>query len=149
MNKIIFLDIDGVLNCAHSTSRISENSNIVGIDDDKLKLLKELIDKTDSKIVLISTWKTLYNDSDQKKYMMNKFKEYNIEIFDQTIDKMYDRGAGIYLYLESNKVDQYIIIDDDIFKDYDNELMNHLIKTSFSEGFIKKHLSLALNKLSQ
>ena len=52
--KIIFLDVDGVLNCKSSKSRCG---GFLGIDDSKVKLLKEIIDITGAKIVLSSSWR--------------------------------------------------------------------------------------------
>ena len=53
--KVIFLDIDGVLNCQSSKSSCH---GMVGIDNDKVKRLKEIVKATGAKMVLISTWKT-------------------------------------------------------------------------------------------
>ena len=37
-------------------------------------------------------------------------------------------------------MNDYIILDDEIFPDYDENLLNHLIKTSFYEdGLTEKH----------
>ena len=52
--KVIFLDIDGVLNTPSSESRCGE---YIGIDDEKVKKLKKIVEKTKAEIVLISTWK--------------------------------------------------------------------------------------------
>lgn len=46
--KIIFLDIDGVLNYENSKSKVEE---------EKVKLLKEIVDKTGAEIVLSSDWR--------------------------------------------------------------------------------------------
>lgn len=48
--KCIFLDIDGVLNSISTTERISKTSKSLGIEDDKLLLLKNLIDNTNANI---------------------------------------------------------------------------------------------------
>lgn len=50
--KIIFLDVDGVLNCQNSKSNCY---GIMGIDDDKVSRLRKIVECTDAKIVLIST----------------------------------------------------------------------------------------------
>lgn len=46
--KIIFLDIDGVLNYENSKSKVEE---------EKVKLLKEIVGRTDAEIVLSSDWR--------------------------------------------------------------------------------------------
>lgn len=58
MNKIIFLDIDGVLNSnfwnEEHQKEISDGSLI---DEEKVKLLSILVNKTNGKIVLHSGWR--------------------------------------------------------------------------------------------
>ena len=55
--KIIFLDIDGVLNCVTTKERIPGSKLLLGMEDIKIRYLKEIVDRTDAKIVLTSTWK--------------------------------------------------------------------------------------------
>ena len=43
--KVIFLDIDGVLNTPSSESRCGE---YIGIDDEKVKKLKKIVEKNES-----------------------------------------------------------------------------------------------------
>lgn len=51
--KIVFLDVDGVLNNCYTKERTS--SNTIFVEDKKLEILKRIIDKTNAKIVLSST----------------------------------------------------------------------------------------------
>ena len=48
--KVVFLDIDGVLNTNFSKSTCA---GFLGIDTAKVRLLKKIIEATDAKIVLI------------------------------------------------------------------------------------------------
>ena len=50
--KLIFLDIDGVLNNANSSV-----FELCVIEDELVNLLKEIVDKTGAKIVLSTTWR--------------------------------------------------------------------------------------------
>ena len=52
--KVIFLDIDGVLNCRSSKSRCG---CYIGIDNDKVKRLRQIVEATGAEIVLCSSWK--------------------------------------------------------------------------------------------
>ena len=55
MNKAIFLDIDGVLNSnSWNDSHQKEISDGTLIDEEKIKLLSELVKSTGAKIVLHS-----------------------------------------------------------------------------------------------
>ena len=60
------------------------------------------------------------------------------------------RGLEIKTYLKENLVDNYIIIDDDIFPDFDEELLSHLIHTSFfDEGITDDNVYEAVYRLKK
>lgn len=52
--KVIFLDIDGVLNCVTSKSYCGM---YVGVDADKIRRLARIVEETGAKIVLSSDWR--------------------------------------------------------------------------------------------
>ena len=54
-----------------------------------------------------------------------------IPIIDTTPYISSKRGLEIKTYLKEHHVNNYIIIDDDIFPDFDEELLSHLIHTNF------------------
>ena len=57
--KILFLDIDGVLNSArYDALRLPDQGNI---DETRLPLLQRIIGETQAKIVLSSSWRTELN----------------------------------------------------------------------------------------
>ena len=91
--KVIFLDIDGVLNCQSSKSRCGV---YVGIDADKVARLREIVDETGAKIVLSSSWRTeWFKDEDFNtetgKYIDRKLKRERLAILDKTITDRFDR----------------------------------------------------------
>ncbi len=56
--KVIFLDIDGVLNCYNKGENWSDRKdNVRMIHDDLVARLNDILDRTDAKIVLSSTWR--------------------------------------------------------------------------------------------
>lgn len=55
--KIIFLDIDGVLNSVDSMKRAGKHSFNDNPDPEHIKWLNLIIKKTDAKIVISSTWR--------------------------------------------------------------------------------------------
>lgn len=66
MTKILFLDIDGVLNSNFwNDSHQSEISDGTLIDEEKVKLLAQLVKKTKVKIILHSGWRFWF-DSELK-----------------------------------------------------------------------------------
>ena len=164
--KVIFLDIDGVLNSndffasnhqdvvafykGHESCwnniNVSIKRQMMDIDFDKLKILKSVIDETHAKVVVTSSWKKMHIYP----YIVNEFNKLGIPIIGHTNDNGSDRGMGIKRYLLTHKVDEYVIIDDDIFDDYDDEIMNRLVKTSFYNGGLQdSHKEELIKKLTK
>ena len=133
--KILFLDVDGVLNTIDSKGRlICKNGDLyeLNINNNRIKLLKKIIDDTNCKIVLTSTWRTKYIACNK---LEKKLKYKNIEIFDYTpiLGEKSMRGEEIksWLYQYKQKMNihliKYAILDDDdMFLD---EQLNFFIKT--------------------
>jgi hypothetical protein len=62
MNKVVFLDIDGVLNSNFwNDNHQKEISDGTLIDEEKIKLLAQLVNNTNSKIILHSGWRIWFN----------------------------------------------------------------------------------------
>lgn len=168
--KIIFLDIDGVLNTSETFKRRYYEYKKTGIlrleiDEFRLNYLKMIVERTNAKIVLSSTWRSGFTKQDDKvipiyyksKQLVDMFNKYNLEIYDITpYDKNRCRENEILEYLEkSEDIESFIVIDDeckDLKKFIGNELI--FIKndcTSFNElenGFLEHHISLAISKLN-
>lgn len=162
--KVIFLDIDGVLNAEDDFGENKPNPHFSyhrGISDEKLNRLKEIVDKTSAKIVLVSSWKVGYEKYLEDKeneigvYLTNKMKEVGLEIFDTTIkydtDKGNSRGIEIALYLIDHKeIANYIVIDDDERIDYEKfNVLPHLIKTSPLTGLTDTIRDKAIKELNK
>lgn len=155
MMKAIFLDIDGILNTYYTKELTSTGSTFV--DDKKLWILKEIIDRTGAKIVLSSTWRIgwkhlelgMKNTWYAKDFieLRDKFKEFGINLYDKTpiLDKfMRRRGEEIKMYLDNNKddIDGYVIIDDLPGK-WLRPCSSHLLQTSEYKGLQEKHIKVA------
>lgn len=87
MNKYIFLDIDGVLNSMDWFKENRETSDYTEIDPEKVKLLKEIVDKTGAEIILSSTWRELAAhdskpDHPMYTYLVNSLKQFGLYIKD-------------------------------------------------------------------
>lgn len=154
--KVIFLDIDGVLNTPSSESRCGE---YIGIDDDKVKRLKKIVEKTQAEIVLISTWKKYWREEEKLKslqdysanYLDEKLAKQGLKAIDKTKDKAdgryLSRGESILEYVYRNSVENYIILDDCQF-DYDGcDLTDNYIKTNQIEGLSEQQVKVACEAL--
>ena len=154
---ILFLDVDGVLNCQTTTE--TSPSGMIGIGDVQLNFLKELIDETNSLIVLSSTWRLEFNEkfnpkTDDAKYLIEKFNEENLKIYDMLRKEMnqYDsRGTQIVDWIsEHPQFKKFLILDDEYF-DYNRlNLKKYFVKTNFyGVGLNKKAIKKSIYKLKQ
>ena len=152
INNIIFLDIDGVLNSDKYFDSISNKECInpvdrlmLDIDMSKVKLLLEVINKTNAKIVITSSWRRmkLYP------YIKERLISMGLPVVGETPFIEERRGEEIRSYLLENRVSNYCIIDDEVFKDY-NTLEDNLVVTNFYEdGLTKGHAKEVVKRLSK
>jgi hypothetical protein len=152
--KVIFLDIDGVLNDSNSNSKCC---GVIGIDDKKVKLLSKIAYNTKSVLVLVSSWKIywerLYKDEQYEwgNYLDRKLKRQRLCILDKTTNYGSKRGKEISEFLQKYQVEKWIVLDDEIFEDYEEyEILSHLVKTDFYNGGLKEcHVEMAIELLSK
>ena len=133
--KVIFLDVDGVL--------LPIGSKDKKIPEEKIILLKKLVEETNSRIVLSSTWRLNanrenYEDVDYEN-LVKILNKYGLEIYDRTpakqiktvknkiitkngmtivnyvIDRYSTRGAEISEWLENKSTESFVILDDQNF----------------------------------
>ena len=138
--KVIFLDFDGVLNHVKSKSRVTfEDGIYVGLDKDKLRNLAKIVQETDAKIVLTTTWRDhyevgAYKQNDRvRKYVNNKFRDLGLKIYDKVREgKRFDRGKDVKAWLDEHPdVTEYVAIDDEdigYMIEWDT-FKNHFVKT--------------------
>jgi succinate dehydrogenase flavin-adding protein (antitoxin of CptAB toxin-antitoxin module) len=149
--KIIFLDFDGVISTYEKGWRF---------DVEKIKLLKEIVDKTDAKIVVTSSWKRGFTEVDnfiKSFYDKPRNKDLkNITIFDWFANSIYDitdnngswRGDEIQRWIDKHneEIESYVILDDD--SDFrDNQLFN-FVQTDTYEGITSREVKLCIKILN-
>lgn len=137
MKNIIFLDIDGVL-----------NNNYSNISSESIDVIKQLIQKNNAKVVMITSHQQ--NGTDAKRNLIKQKLEeldiYNIDFIDPNFEgyildiKLPSRILGIVDYLKKNEVSNYVILDDDYNNDYKLVCLNHY-KTNPQKGLTNKDLS--------
>ena len=103
--RIIFLDIDGVLNC-HKTPNPRKFPYV--IDDGLLARFRQLIERTGASVVLSSTWR--YDPAG-----IFSAKHYGVNFIDITPDMPDEpRGKEILEWLRNKpEVTRYAVIDDE------------------------------------
>ena len=106
--KVIFLDIDGVLN----TNSDREISN------DKLKLLSELVSKTGADVVLSSSWRYGWNQPEKNQpgtriYNLKQLLKDNGIVIKDTIGLDLTKSIQIKNYLSTNVINNYVVLDDE------------------------------------
>lgn len=159
--KVIFLDIDGVLNCSTSKSFCHDDlcGIIHGIDSDKVKRLAKIVEATDAQIILSSDWKDGWHKyyTGQKpshvKYLDNHlYKKGKLIIKDKTPDTnkgSWFRGEEILTYLRTHPdIENYVILDDTYYEDFIiKEIEEHLVLTNREVGLTDKNVNDAIKIL--
>lgn len=156
--KVLFLDIDGVLNSVDSSIAFSNmNRNIfkneMRLDPVSIGLLRSLcvgkhncdIETHDVKIVISSTWRLGRTVQD----FIDIFTLYgwdNCPIIGKTkVLNNGNRGDEIQEWLDSKDIEYYVILDDD--SDMLDSQLNNFVHVSNINGFRSQHYCKALRIL--
>lgn len=142
--RVLFLDVDGVLNADRSRKGGKPTGGILGVEWEPVSCLAEIVRRTGAFIVLTSTWKRSWGASWRPgtlRYLIDKLRQHNIEIMGFTSeDTPAERGKGIRMWLKYHgPVEGWAVLDDDTFPDYEEHgITPHLIKTNFYRGGLTK-----------
>jgi hypothetical protein len=147
--KLIFLDIDGVLNCSKTWKKENGTFNI---DDNLLNNLKRICDAHPGcKIILTSTWRLF---QDHFEFALEKLSSIGLNISDKTPECPYNietagrqRGMEIKQWIKDNNMEgaDFIIIDDD--SDFLEWQLPFHIHTNFEDGLTDELTQKAINLL--
>lgn len=140
--KIIFLDVDGVL-----------NSELDGFDwniqtNYHFELLKSLVDKTQAKIVLSSSWR---KSKSSLKTITSRLQEFSLELYDVTPyinSPVVRRGDEIkqWIGMQDISITSFVILDDN--SDMCEYTTTNLVQTDIKIGFQEQDYERALEVLS-
>jgi hypothetical protein len=147
--KVIFLDIDGVLNsrdyfmtCApFSTTLLAEK-----IDPVAVERLNRITRATEAVIVISSTWRLGFQHNLIGLKELLRRHQIEADVIGMTPNSSGNRGAQIQSWLDDHRgeIEQFIIIDDD---DDMNDLSDNLIKTTHEHGLQEEHIFPCIMKL--
>lgn len=149
--RVIFLDIDGVLNNQQSPYQI---------DEKRVKRLAKIVHKTNAKIVISSNWRHSYSLFLGKKELhpdqylaiqrlLSYFKAYSLSIYDITGIDGYgvdSRPKEIKEYIHTHAIDSFVILDDEDVWKWD-DLQPHLVLTKNGLSFF--HVRKAIHILNK
>lgn len=141
-SKIIFLDVDGVLNSAQDGFSINLET------DNHLKLLEQLVKETGADIVLSSSWRMSFGCSfSLSNTLISRLKEHGLSILDITPEREDgDRGLEIKEWLDKNPTKNILILDDEDF-DIANIFPNNFVKTNNEIGLQKEDVEKGIKIL--
>ena len=150
--NIIFLDVDGVLNSINKLIEVYKETQkphsgySYPFDERCLRNLQTLVEKTNSKLVVTSTWR---KHRKGKETLLNELRKYGLdkEVIGYTpvlLDGK--RGKEIKEYLSTlEHRPKFVILDDDVDME---ELMPFLIKINMQTGLTYEDVQNAIKKLS-
>ena len=136
--KVIFLDVDGVLNSEQDRFSWTLES------DKHLTLLACIVRRTNAKIVVSSSWRGCGLIDTLKK----RLNDFSVSVYGKTKD-IGERGLEIKEWLDNHKdVESFVILDDEDF-DIAEYFPNNLVKTSTKVGLQKKDAEKCIAILSK
>lgn len=161
--RVIFLDVDGVLNTTHTKERIP-GLNYIGVDPKRVANLKKLVDMSseldETVIVLSSSWRAGKDRFGNEipghyAYLRECLAEQGLSIFDETpyIDGGKKRGVEIRAWLKMNwdlGITGMVVLDDEYWPDFKEKKVSRFwVRTSYwganggiQDGNIRQALKL-------
>lgn len=154
---IIFLDFDGVLNSTAFYNSEEYLKSIEGMTDAEImlvnpqlhldpktiQLINQLVDKTNCKLVVSSTWR--YQYSKEELTELCKSRGGTFEFFDVTPNIVVNRGEEIQNWIDSNHyVGKFFAIDDDWRM---KPIEEFWIQTDINVGLTQEHIDLIIRKI--
>ena len=176
--KVLFLDIDGVLNSENwfgyrlyciKNNMFNEVINFVNTNDERIKHklsmiddraivnLNRIIEETGCKVVLSSSWRSCVEVENTLTEYLLKLKGFKYELYDVTPRLWFNdfsirRGEEIQLWMdkesEKNEIESFVILDDD-YSDMLPEQMNNFIHVDGHVGLTDKDVFTAIEILNK
>lgn len=148
MERIVFLDVDGVLNNGSWAKAMFDEGVRVYRDDllyePSLMQLRRIIDETGAKIVVSSAWRHIPESYEHLREWLERF---GMEIYDKTPYVGGERGDDITAWFNRNPGEySYAILDDDSDMGIH---MDKLVKTDFDKGLRYSDADRCIKLLSQ
>ena len=153
--KVIFLDIDGVLNSeewdryVQSFTYGARFNSCYLLSQEMILRLQNVVFQTNAEIVLTSSWRT---DEQAMCALTRQLSLYHLSIRDSTLYSTYNtRADDINEWLRNNpNVHSYVIVDDydDGFSN-DEVLVAHFVQTNYFQGLTSEEAEKIVKILNQ
>jgi hypothetical protein len=132
--KVLFLDIDGVVNCATTPQRFN---GFFGIDPYMALMIDRIIQATGCQVVLSSSWRHHEDSMEEVRKRVCKFIDVTPTIYPgirgDEIKAWLDRHDSVF---ENEPVTKYAIVDDN--SDMLDEQMPNFFKTMWPTGITQE-----------
>lgn len=146
--KVIFLDFDGVITIPPKWY----------LKANKIKYIKRIVDETDARIVVSSSWRMDTVEETRKSMIYKEKRCSRNKMLYWLIDNIYDvtpwvglgngRGGEIQKWLNDHpEVDNYVILDDD--HDMWDSQMYHFVQTNYEDGITEVETIRAIKVLNK
>jgi hypothetical protein len=137
--KILFLDIDGVLiSEEYFKKKFSKQTGLSRFNPDSVSLIKALIEEFSLRIVISSSWRYAAIDKLMHELKINKLFDYLYYDWFTPVIHPAHRGMEIRLWLDLHtEVNEYVILDDD--ENILDEQKDNYVQTQLDYGMITKH----------
>lgn len=149
--KIIFLDIDGVLNSEQFVSKCGDSWNGDQVDPVAVQRLNLLIKQSGAKVVLSSSWRLNETGIKSITEVQELLNSLGIEctVVGVTGELNNNREEEIDDWLSANSnIKNFVILDDDRLnpkRDSEDPFLNsHFVRTSWLDGLQDKHVEKAM-----
>lgn len=147
--KIIFLDIDGVLNSEETVKRrIRSDKGFIGIDPYLVAIFNRIIFAIDAKIVLSSSWRILPDSQQEVRDRVMDFIDMTKHPFQKENGEWSVRGDEIQEWLSRHpEVTKYAILDDDT--DGMRQHGDNYFRTYWEEGLTEEIAKKVVDHLNK
>lgn len=157
--KVIFLDIDGVINSEefaiwiHVHPEFCENGGHFWIDPEKIDMIVNLCEETGAKLVISSSWRgwslraTLEDFSTYRD--LSRLNPYIVGVTPRVFMEFnMSRGDEIQYYLDKDQsITHYCIVDDD--NDMLDSQRDNFVRTDYKTGLTEEDVNKIKNILNK
>ena len=159
MMKVIFLDVDGVLNSMSYYEKVNITQH--PLDREAIDCLARIVYASKALIVLSSSWRGGWqadpSSCDIQGRILNQYlSEAGLSIYDKTVSLMITDGSArcqeiqSWLHRHRGQIGNYLILDDGDFGWESYGMAGHWIRTDFMQGGLQEeHVADAVRILSE